>query len=107
MEKKILLPIVGFGLLLGLGGCANVSGPYAYQGAAAGGAIGAVAGALIDDHNRWRGAVIGSAIGGAMGAATSEIAARSARHSYNSNQPVYYPRYEDSHYHRDDFYSRR
>jgi|GEM_PF-3570530 len=108
MNKKPLLTAV---LLLlvssGLSGCASVSSPYTYQGAAAGGALGAVAGALIDGHNRWRGAVIGGALGSAMGAASSEVAARSARHasqqeyrSYQGSSYGYTPSsYQSGYYH--------
>lgn len=41
--------------------------PQVYQGAAVGAAVGAGAGALIDKHNRWRGAVIGAGLGSLLG----------------------------------------
>ncbi len=90
MRIKTWLASVGLLILwAGLSGCATT--PYTYQGAAAGSALGAVAGALIDDHNRWRGALIGGAIGGVMGGATSEIAARSARQATNHGPGGYRP----------------
>ena len=43
-------------------GCTSLS-PYTYTGAGVGGALGAGAGALIDNNNRWRGAMIGCSDG--------------------------------------------
>lgn len=63
-----------------LGGCAGQS-PYTYQGAAVGGALGAGTGALIDNHNRWRGAMIGGLGGAALGGALTEISRRAAEDS--------------------------
>lgn len=70
--KRIALSILAPALLAG---CATQTGyrydPQAasrvYQGAAVGGVVGAGAGALIDKHNRWRGAVIGGALGSVLG----------------------------------------
>lgn len=92
--------IVSAGLVVGLitvtlGACAVqpepvVTTPRTYQGAAAGAAVGAGAGALIDKHNRWRGAVIGGALGALLGGTLTEISARAAREAAVQNQPVAY-----------------
>jgi len=86
-----------------LGGCATVSSPYTYQGAAVGGALGAAAGALIDGNNRWRGALIGGALGSAMGGATAEVASRAARQSAAGNRPIYYPPHDRRDYRNDPY----
>lgn len=104
--KTLFVGAMMLGLLTGLSGCASVTSPYTYQGAAAGGALGAVTGALIDGNNRWRGAVIGGALGSAMGAATTEISARSARQAVSHHQPVYYPRNGEREYHGERDYHR-
>ena len=56
----------------------------------AGGGIGAVAGALIDRRNRWRGAMIGGALGSAFGHATTTIAAQAREEAAYNNQRVAY-----------------
>lgn len=61
-----------------------------YESAALGGAIGAAAGALIDQNNSWRGAVIGGSLGAALGGITTEMAARAARESAMTGRPVAY-----------------
>ncbi len=68
-----LAPLVALALLLG--GCATVPGPSrsGYQSAAAGAAVGATAGALLDGGNRWKGGVIGGALGAVLGGALSAI----------------------------------
>jgi hypothetical protein len=58
-------------------GCTSLS-PYTYTGAGVGGALGAGTGALIDNNNRWRGAMVGTLIGGALGGATTELGRRAA-----------------------------
>lgn len=62
---------------------------YHYEGAAAGGAIGGIAGALLDD-NPWRGGVIGAALGAALGATLTEISARGSRQAAQTGRPVEY-----------------
>ncbi len=61
-----------------------------YQGAGAGGALGAIAGALIDSNNRWRGALIGGLLGAAIGGTVTEIASRAAREAAQTGKPVAY-----------------
>ncbi len=60
------------------------------QSAAVGAGLGALAGALIDEDNRWRGAVIGGLIGGALGGALSEIQQQAAREAVAEGRPVVY-----------------
>ncbi|HFD12652.1 MAG TPA: glycine zipper 2TM domain-containing protein [Crenotrichaceae bacterium] len=64
--------------------------PRVYEGAMAGGGIGAVAGALLDRHNRWRGAMIGGALGSAFGGATTGIASRAREEAAYSNRQIAY-----------------
>ncbi|MEE9425390.1 MAG: YMGG-like glycine zipper-containing protein [Methylococcales bacterium] len=64
--------------------------PRAYQGAMAGGGIGAVAGALIDRRNRWRGAMLGGALGSAFGGVTTGISSRAREEAAQSNQRISY-----------------
>jgi hypothetical protein len=71
--------------LLGVAGCAR----YHYEGAAAGGAVGGVAGALLDD-NPWRGGVIGAALGAVLGATLTEISAKGRREAVYTGEPVEY-----------------
>ncbi|MCD5412480.1 YMGG-like glycine zipper-containing protein [Thermodesulfovibrionales bacterium] len=61
-----------------------------YEGALAGMGIGAVAGALLDDENRWRGGVIGAAIGAIAGATLTDIAVRGSREAAMSGRSVEY-----------------
>lgn len=67
-----------------------VTSERTYQGAGAGGALGALTGALIDKDNRWRGGVIGAAIGAALGGTVTEIAMRASREAAQQNQPTTY-----------------
>lgn len=69
-------------------GCATTE--KTYQGAAVGGASGAGIGALIDRHNRWRGAALGAAIGSVVGGTLTEISARAARETAAENRTVVY-----------------
>lgn len=76
---------------LTLGACAADSlSPRTGQGAAVGGGLGAVAGALIDKNNRWRGAVIGGVIGAVAGGTLTEISARAGREAAQSGRAVSY-----------------
>ncbi len=91
--KRVIAGLTLPMFLASLAGCANGpygASPYPYQGAAAGGAIGAAAGALLDKHNRWRGALIGGALGAALGGTVTEIARRASYEAARSGQPVSY-----------------
>jgi hypothetical protein len=72
--------------LLAISACAT----YQYEGAAAGGAVGGLAGALLDHRNPWRGGVIGAALGGILGATLSDISARGAQEVAYTGMPVQY-----------------
>lgn len=61
-----------------------------YQGAAAGAAVGSVAGLLIDKNNRWRGAMIGGLLGAALGGTVTEISQRASREAAQEGKPVVY-----------------
>ncbi len=74
--------------------CAPVD-PYpssqrTYEGAAAGAALGSVAGLLIDKDNRWRGAMIGGLLGAALGGTVTEISQRASREAAQEGKPVVY-----------------
>jgi len=58
------------------------------QGAAVGGILGATAGTMLDNSNKWRGGVIGGAMGAILGGTLGQIANNAAQESYQSNQPV-------------------
>lgn len=83
--KKAIVILMSL-LLLSLGACAS----YQYEGAAAGGAIGGIAGALLDDKNPWRGGVIGAALGAAFGATLAEVSVRGSREAAQTGRPVEY-----------------
>jgi hypothetical protein len=74
--------------------CANVNptptSQRTYEAGAIGAGLGAIAGALIDKKNRWRGGVIGALIGGVAGATVSEISQRAAREAAYEGKPVVY-----------------
>jgi len=81
-----LISLIGITVL----GSGCVTSQRTYEGAAVGGAVGAVAGALLDKHNRWRGAMIGGALGATIGGATTEISERAAREAAQTGKPVAY-----------------
>lgn len=85
--KKVALFMVSVMLLAG---CGQVTSERTYQGAGVGAAGGAIAGALIDKENRWRGAVIGGVLGAIIGGTITEISARAAREAAVNNRPVEY-----------------
>ena len=73
-------------------GASNVPSPSkaGYQGGAVGAGVGAAAGALLDDDNRWRGGVIGGALGAVLGGAMGEISNSAAQQAAYQRQPVAY-----------------
>ncbi|QWK19000.1 MAG: glycine zipper 2TM domain-containing protein [Hydrogenobacter thermophilus] len=85
--KKVALFMVS---VMFLAGCGQVTSERTYQGAGVGAAGGAIAGALIDKENRWRGAVIGGVLGAIIGGTITEISARAAREAAINNRPVEY-----------------
>ncbi len=94
--KRLMSLLFAVGLVLSffggsslLSSCAGTS-PETYQGAAVGTGLGAIAGALIDRHNAWRGAVIGGVLGGVLGGTVTEISQRAARDAAYEGRPVAY-----------------
>jgi len=88
--RKVAILLVFAVFSAGVISCGQVSSQRTYEGAAVGGAVGAVAGALIDKNNRWRGAVIGGALGAVLGGTITEIAQRASREAAMANKPVEY-----------------
>lgn len=63
---------------------------HGQTGAAVGAGLGAAAGALIDEDNRWRGAALGAAIGGAFGGTLAEVSYRASQEAAREGRPVVY-----------------
>ncbi len=83
--KKIVAIWLVF-VMLGVTACAT----YHYEGAGIGGAIGGIAGALLDRENPWRGGVIGAALGAVAGATLADISVRGSKEAAASGRPVEY-----------------
>ncbi len=64
--------------------------PYQYRGGVAGGAVGGIAGAILDSRNPWRGGVVGATLGAIAGATIADISAQGAREAANVDRPVEY-----------------
>jgi hypothetical protein len=64
--------------------------PHQYGGATAGGAMGGIAGAILDHRNPWRGGIIGAALGSIAGATISDISVRGSREAAAAGRPVEY-----------------
>jgi outer membrane lipoprotein SlyB len=88
--------IVSLLLIISLAAFAGSCETYQYRGAAAGGAIGGLAGALLDHRNPWRGGVIGAALGAVAGATLTEISAQGSREAAQTGRPVEYTTRTDS-----------
>ncbi|ADC89200.1 17 kDa surface antigen [Thermocrinis albus DSM 14484] len=88
--KKVALFMTGVIFFAGLYSCGQVTSQRTYEGGTIGAIGGAVAGALLDKENRWRGAVIGGALGAVIGGTITEIASRAAREAAYQNRPVEY-----------------
>ena len=84
MKKAVA--IVMMLALLPLAACTQ----YHTEGAVTGGAVGGVAGALLDHKNPWRGGVIGAALGAVLGATIADISYRASREAYTTGRPVEY-----------------
>jgi len=85
MKTTISIVLV-LAFLVTVAGCT----PYHAQGAGTGGAVGGIAGALLDRHNPWRGGVIGAALGAIMGATLTDISMRGSQEAAYSGRPVEY-----------------
>ncbi len=82
--------ILGLFLLIVLSNCTTTRENATYQGAGLGAAVGAAAGALLDDDNPWRGAVIGAAAGAVLGGGITEISKQASSEAAATQQPVVY-----------------
>lgn len=83
--KKFISLLMILALLL-VTACAS----YQYEGAAGGGAVGGIAGALLDHRNPWRGGLIGAALGAAFGATLADVSVRGSRQAAQAGQVVQY-----------------
>ncbi|HSR37244.1 MAG TPA: glycine zipper 2TM domain-containing protein [Desulfurivibrionaceae bacterium] len=63
---------------------------YQAQGGMTGGAMGGLAGAVLDRKNPWRGGVVGAVLGSLAGATISEVSVQGAREAVRAGQPVEY-----------------
>ena len=84
--KKIISLILAVVFLAVASGCTQ----YHAQGAGAGGAIGGIAGALLDRKNPWRGGVIGAVLGGLAGATITDVSMRASQEAAATGKPVQY-----------------
>ncbi|MEW6116709.1 MAG: glycine zipper 2TM domain-containing protein [Nitrospirota bacterium] len=83
-KKVIIILVIAF---LSAG---TASASPQWEGGAAGGLIGGIAGALLDHKNPWRGGVIGAGLGAIMGATIADISARGAQEAAQAGKPVEY-----------------
>ncbi len=89
--RRILSLALVLGLWISLSACVTTQQNAAtYQGAGAGAVIGAAAGALLDHHNPWRGAVIGGALGAVFGGTLADISSQASYQAARTNQQVVY-----------------
>jgi len=63
---------------------------YQHEGAGAGGAVGGIAGAMLDSRNPWRGGVIGAVLGAIAGATIADVSVRGASEAATYGRPVEY-----------------
>ncbi|RJQ51843.1 MAG: glycine zipper 2TM domain-containing protein [Nitrospiraceae bacterium] len=84
--KKIISILMVLAFLALTVGCTQ----YHARGAGVGGAIGGVAGALLDRKNPWRGGVIGAVLGGIAGASLTEVSMQASQEAVQQNRPVEY-----------------
>lgn len=64
--------------------------PHQYPASTAGGAMGGIAGAILDQRNPWRGGIIGAALGAIAGATLADISVQGAREAAYAERPVEY-----------------
>ena len=75
-----------FSLLTGMVGCATST----QKAALVGGTVGAIAGSLLDSHNRWRGGAIGAGLGALLAGSITEMSTRASREAAATNKTVSY-----------------
>jgi hypothetical protein len=85
LSKRLMLIVLVVAVFV-TSGCTTYQG----QGGMAGGAMGGLAGAVLDRRNPWRGGVVGAVLGSLAGATISEVSAQGARESARAGQPVEY-----------------
>ena len=88
--STVLIVTLALGSMFFSSCAAGGPSPSTTEGAALGAAVGSVAGLLIDDDNRWRGALIGGLLGGALGGGVTEISQRASREAAYEGRPVAY-----------------
>lgn len=81
---KIMLVLAACSLL------ASSCAPHQTAGGVTGGAMGGIAGMILDSRNPWRGGVIGATLGAVAGATIADISAQGARQSALAGKPVEY-----------------
>jgi hypothetical protein len=90
MKKNIAIGLVGWVVTVALiSGCMT---PRVGAGAKIGGIVGAVGGAIIDDDNPWRGAVLGAAGGAILGGVIGNIVDHAAEQAARERAPVAFER---------------
>ncbi len=98
MKGKASIGVLVLALVatLALAGCAMdpATQNQTMKGAALGAGLGGLAGALVNDSNRWQGGVIGAAIGAAMAGGTAYIAAQASSQAARAQKPVAYNQYQ-------------
>lgn len=87
MSKGIFLMAAVF-IMTTFAGCA----PHQVRGGLTGGAMGGIAGAVLDHRNPWRGGVIGASLGALAGTAISDAAVYGGG-GYYTPRSASYPRY--------------
>lgn len=85
VSKKLILGLLVLALAV-TSGCTT----YQAQGGMAGGAMGGLAGAVLDRKNPWRGGVVGAVLGSLAGATISEVSAQGSREAVRAGRPVEY-----------------
>ena len=84
--KKMISLIAVLALLVVVAGCTQ----HHARGAGVGGAVGGVAGAMLDSSNPWRGGVWGAVLGAIAGASLTEVSMQGSREAAQANRPVEY-----------------
>ena len=88
MKRYLIRLVTTAGTLsLLISGCAT---QRQATGSTIGGTYGAIAGAVLDSRNPWRGGVIGAALGALAGATIAEVSEQGARQAASSGRPVEY-----------------
>src|SRR4051794_35096996 len=64
--------------------------PHQTSGGISGGAMGGIAGMILDSRNPWRGGVIGATLGAVAGATIADISSEGARQAATAGRPVEY-----------------